>query len=118
MMATSPPPTAPIPVAKRRSVADFPPEVRAIAERFRVAHLLPEILDFTEQIFPGPVAVMVEWDPEIPDDPHIVFEVKATGTIAEILDREGEWHRKVLDCAKPESYVISITIIPTLVDDP
>lgn len=53
----------------------------------------------TRELFPGEFSVEARTDPEIPDDLYLVWEVRATGSITEILARNDEWHRRVCPLA-------------------
>lgn len=56
---------------------------------------LTRILNLTQRIFPGPVAVEREFDPAEPDSPWVVFEVKVGGERKELMDRYFQWHDEI-----------------------
>jgi hypothetical protein len=86
------------------------PEVIAAAEDLGVATHLDAVAQITTELFPGRLSAAVSEDPELPGDSHIVFRVTAKGTIREILDREEQWHRRVLGCTPPRVNVFRICV--------
>ena len=73
----------------------FSPEVQQFAERVGLAAGLAELEGISQRLFPGPLGVVLEHDPEWPDAPMITFSVHATGDCREIIDRECQWHEAV-----------------------
>lgn len=77
------------------SVTDFavPPEVVAFAEEQGVAECLPGFLEVTRRVFPTArrLAVVVEDDPEIANDRHIVIEVDAPLDIPQAMAAHKQW---------------------------
>lgn len=69
------------------------PEVAVFAAEQRVAEYLPAVLAMTQRIFPcRRLTVLLEGDPEIANDWHIVFEVDITGLSAEdLLRTHDQW---------------------------
>lgn len=59
------------------TTAHIPPEVAALAKEHGVSEYLPAILAMLQQVLVGArrIDVLVDEDPEIPDDRHIVFEI-------------------------------------------
>ena len=57
--------------------------------------LQSKIIALSQELFPGPVSIQTEFDPEFPDDQWHAVEVEAYGEFREILDRELLWHDKV-----------------------
>ena len=63
-----------------------PPEVQTFAEEQGVTAYLPAVLEMTRRLFPqAPMTVLVEDDPEIANDRHIVLEVAVTSRDVEEL---------------------------------
>jgi hypothetical protein len=52
-------------------------------------------MSLTQLLFPGPVRVEFEDDPEIPDVSYVVFHVEAHGTSGDIIRRRLQWHDQV-----------------------
>ena len=54
-----------------------------------------------------------EEDPEIENERYVVFHVSASGSPREIINRQREWHRKVIACAGDEArrFRISLDVI-------
>ncbi len=75
----------------------LPAEVSAFADEQGVAAYLPPALELTHRVFATArrLAVLVEDDPEIPDDRHMVFEVDAPLTIPEALAAERRWSEEL-----------------------
>jgi hypothetical protein len=72
-------------------------EVSAFADKQGVAPYLPAVLEMTRRIFPtAPITVLLEDDPEIANDWHIVFEVETTGITAEqLIAARRQWIREI-----------------------
>jgi hypothetical protein len=75
------------------SLVALPSEVSAFAEEQGVGAYLPGVLELTRRVFPGArrFAVLVEDDPEIAGDRHIVFEVDVPLSIPQALAAERRW---------------------------
>lgn len=68
------------------------PEVRAFAAEQGVMPYFLPVLEMTSRIFPGrPMTVIVDEDPEIANDRHIVIDVDVTGFDA---DQMFEGHQR------------------------
>ena len=78
----------------------LPLEVHSFAAEQAVAAYLPSVLEMTRRIFAdAQLSVVVEDDPEIPHDRHIVLIVKAKGLdVAQALAARWEWHRELFAC--------------------
>ncbi len=70
-------------------------EVLATVERLRVAQYLPAVIAFTREIFGSFSDARVIPDPEVPDDVHIIFDVPVTGSVDDLLDKDGRWSRRL-----------------------
>ena len=83
--------TSPIPVP--REVLDF-------AAEQGVAEYLPAVLEMTARIFPGGLKdVIVEDDPEIANDRHILIGVHAKNLdVPHGLEASGQWHGGLFEC--------------------
>lgn len=56
---------------------------------------LGEIIDITSELFGSRVEVTRDADPEYPDERYVRFTVKVSGSVAEILEKEAEWARRI-----------------------
>ena len=54
------------------------------------------VLRVTQELFPGKIGVRFDDDPEYPGYRYTVIEAQAAGEIAEIVRREIEWHRRIV----------------------
>jgi hypothetical protein len=79
----------------KRQVNALEAEVKAAAAPAPAGPLLDRILEMTAELFPGKALLRQDIDPEDPYDPKWVVEIEATGTLAEILERKIEWHRRM-----------------------
>jgi len=82
----------------------IPPEVEAFAAREGVSPYLPAVLKMTNRIFPNSkVRLVLDEDPEIANDRHIVLEVKTEEMkVSEALDARYHWHRDLFaNCPAP-----------------
>lgn len=57
--------------------------------------LIPQIIDITRELFPGEVSIRRVDDPENPPASYTVVEARASGDIADIVDRRLLWHQRV-----------------------
>jgi hypothetical protein len=72
-------------------------EVQVFADRQGVTPYLPAVLEMTRRIFPtAPMTVLLEEDPEIANDWHIVFEVDTVGMTEErLVACRRQWIREI-----------------------
>jgi hypothetical protein len=75
----------------------LPPEVSAFAEEQGVGAYLLGVLELTRRVFPDArrFTVLVEDDPEIAGDRHIVFELDVPLTIPQSLAAEWCWSEEL-----------------------
>jgi hypothetical protein len=69
-----------------------------------VSAYLPAVVDMTQRVFPSAtVELVVEDDPEIVNDRHIVLITKAKGlTVEEAMAATSQWHRGLFaNCPAP-----------------
>ncbi len=87
------------------STLTVPPEVLAFAEEQGVSAYLPAVLAMTQRLFPDArrMAVLVEDDPEIANDRHIVLEVDVCGLDpAGYVEVDWRWGRELFQiCPAP-----------------
>lgn len=103
--------TQPTPVAH---LSALPPEVLTFAAEQGVTDYLPAVLEMTRRIFPDvPLTVLVEDDPEIANDRHIVFEVDVTAlNEAQLRERRQRWIREIFDhCPSTHAPVFRIGMV-------
>lgn len=70
-------------------------DVVDLAEEHGVADQLEAILEITEQMFPGPLRVEIDADPEWPSDRYITFVVEVTGTMKDFIRKQSKWRERV-----------------------
>ena len=73
----------------------WPPEVLEWASRRQVSNLLDPLRRVLDQLFPAAhtTGVRLEEDPEIRDDCHVVFEVRASRTdVPDFAAAKRRWH--------------------------
>jgi len=94
----------------------IPPEVEVFAAHEGVAPYLHEVIMMTNRVFPNcRISLLVEDDPEIADDRHIVMEVKTNLEVAETLHAEYQWHEGLFaNCPAPLAPVfrLGLEIVP------
>lgn len=95
----------------------IPAEVQAFAEEQGVAACLPAVLEATQRLFPTAqrCALVVEEDPEIANDRHIVIEVDVALSVKDSLVRHRKWHEAVLQCC-PTTLICVFRLSLELVD--
>ncbi len=72
---------------------------------------LADVIELTERMFGAP-EVTVSHDPEFPENAFVVFNVIASGSPKEIVDKRMAWHEKVGDVQPRYSGRIRLSIIP------
>jgi hypothetical protein len=80
------------------SAGNWPPEVLEFAVQRQVADLLDPVRLALDRLFPSAhgVQVRVEEDPEIPEDCHVVFEVRASrANIPDFMAAKRRWHEEL-----------------------
>src|SRR5436309_2481565 len=77
-----------------------PPEVRTFAAEQGVAAYLPALADLVRRVFPTArrYAVLVEDDPEIANDRHIVFEVDVPLDVPQAQAARRQWSKGLFQC--------------------
>ena len=79
---------------------EVPQEVLAFAAEQGVTPYLPAVLEMTRRIFPAAqMSVVVEDDPEIANDRHIVIVGQVEKRpVSEALEARYQWHRGLFAC--------------------
>src|SRR5687768_4116342 len=57
--------------------------------------MVNQIVAMTSQLFQTPATVKESYDPEFPNEKHLVFVAETRADNAAILDLEGQWNRRV-----------------------
>lgn len=71
------------------------------------------VLAMTQRLFPGPVEVRREQDPEFPEE-YVVFDVQAHGNLKQVMALDREWHRECGELAPATWYLYRLDFV---VDD-
>ncbi len=71
----------------------IPPEVRTFAHEQGVEQHLPGLIDLSHRVFPeaSRFEILLDDDPDIPDDRHIVFRLAVPIGVPESLAADREW---------------------------
>lgn len=71
-----------------------------------------QVLALTERLFPGPIDVRRELDPEIPDYEYLVFNVSARGTVDDVSALDTQWHHELarIILNSPNVYCLNIDV--------
>jgi len=72
---------------------------------------LAEVLEFTQEMF-GSVEVALERDPESPEAPYVVFTVRPTGTIEQLVEMRIDWHNALSNVRPRNSGNFRLSIVP------
>ena len=67
----------------------------------------------TYEMFPGELFIEYEADPDDPSDKFLVFNVRAKGSAAELVDCRCAWHDRVLQLAGEDGLQFRLSIDPT-----
>lgn len=66
----------------------------------------------TQQLFPGPLEVSVEVDPEYPTRRWTLFEVEAAGEYREYRDLVQRWHDEVARMVRDSAIDCRLCVVP------
>jgi hypothetical protein len=94
-----------------------PPEVLAFAREQGAEQYLPALIDLSHRVFPaaGRFQILLEGDPEIADDWHIVFRLAVPLDVPQSLAADREWIEGLNRvCPKPLVCVfrLSLDLVP------
>jgi hypothetical protein len=70
--------------------------VAAVGTPSDLSGLMADVVRITQELFPGAVSLDVIDDPEYPQDRFTVIEAQASGPVEDVVQRQAEWHRRVL----------------------
>lgn len=87
-----------------------PDPVAQFAANMGISTDFNELLSATRRIFPGPVWVEVDEDPEIADCRYFVFHVETAGDAPEDSRRRREWYRVSRDMLREHEDKLRLTI--------
>jgi hypothetical protein len=89
------------------SPVTIPLEARETAARLGVLQYLPRVIELTREVFGSFSQVTVSEDPDA-GDAHVLFHVPAVGSAEEVLDREDEWGRRMMEIItrSPQVYLV------------
>jgi hypothetical protein len=75
--------------------------------------LQERLVAMTVALFPGPVRMETEIDPDFPEDRRFIVEVQAEGEFRDILNRELKWHDKLWELVgKSAGMQFSLCVFP------
>ncbi len=78
---------------------ELPPEVVELAAEEGVEEYLPKVIDMTRRVFPtARLEVLMDEDPEIADDRHIVMKVVAPLSVPDAVAADEEWSHQLFQC--------------------
>jgi hypothetical protein len=90
------------------SIVDRPIHAGADSSTFigdaTIAVLPLQVIAVTGALFPGPVSVENDADPEVSHQPFLVVTVEASGPVKDIVRRRREWH------AKAEPFLVGLDV--------
>jgi hypothetical protein len=71
-----------------------------------------KVVAITQRLFPGPIDVQREKDPEVEGQEYLVLNVVADGTLDEIVARDAQWHHELARIAlhSPNVYCLNIDV--------
>jgi hypothetical protein len=80
-------------IAQKASLPSVPPEVWTFAAEQGASDYVYPLIELMQRLFPGrPLTVLLEDDPEIVNDRHIVIEADVTGmTVDELVAAQRGW---------------------------
>lgn len=71
----------------------------------------PEVVEITQELFPGPFEVWPESDPEAPATPFLLLMVHAKGDAQQLVQRRLDWHRRVAEFLPDAEFRLVVTSV-------
>lgn len=68
------------------------------------------VLAMTQRLFPGPVEVRRERDPEFPEE-YVVFDVQVHGNLKQVMTLDSQWHRECGNLAPVAWYLYRLDFV-------
>lgn len=68
------------------------------------------VLAMTQRLFPGPIEVRREHDPEFPEE-YVVFDVQAHEDLKQVMALDRQWHRECGELAPTAWYLYRLDFI-------
>lgn len=78
----------------------------------KALEMVARVVELTERIFGGPVEIRSSYIPGAPEEKLVVFAVRTTADVPEMLAMEDEWIRQVRAVA-PNWHSIRLRMIPS-----
>jgi hypothetical protein len=88
-----------------------PKTASSVDPQSRICDLPAEVVEITQEFFPGPFEVRQESDPEAPITPFVILMVHAKGDPKEIVERRLNWHRRVAGVLPDADFRLFITSV-------
>jgi hypothetical protein len=77
------------------------------------AELRSRLVSMTAELFPGPIRIESDVDPEFPEVKRLVVEVEGRGELRELVQRELQWHDRMWELVGKEAGMrIGICVYP------
>jgi len=73
---------------------------------------LRELIEITNELFPGSTSLDLLRDPSEPDEKTVLFVVNSNESSKVIVERQFEWHRRVAKTKLGSSEHFSLLVIP------
>ena len=86
-------------------------ELKIESDKSELDPRIEDVVRITAEMFGSDPIVEVDSDPEEPEFPFVVFNVKYSGNSQEVLDMRKKWHRKVRNL-QPGSSSIRLSVTP------
>lgn len=80
-----------------------------LPERLEDSEEYRRVLALTQRLFPGPISIRREHDPELPEE-YVVFDVCAEGPFEEVRARDREWCRECRNLAGPAFFLYRLAL--------
>lgn len=75
----------------------LPPDVAQLAQERGIGEQLEAILELTQEMFPGPIRIETDADPEWPAERYVTFVVEVSGTMKDFVGKQGLWQEQVVE---------------------
>ncbi|MEO8498263.1 MAG: hypothetical protein ABI614_24635 [Planctomycetota bacterium] len=68
---------------------------RSASSKPDLSAVMVDVIQISQELFPGPFSSSDDSDPEFPDDTYVVVSVESTGDMQDIVRRRAEWHERI-----------------------
>ena len=73
---------------------------------------LLDVVQLTNELFPGVVSLEITCDPSEPDEKVVVLRVESRDSVKQIIQQRNTWHRRIAEIPAGFSGQFSLSVVP------